>query len=330
VAAFAGMMAPFLDQLAAHLESRALLEAPDEDALFRQEAIEAQALPRWGDVIRVAPSWVGWAYWGLLALLVASIAYISLGTVSTYSSGPAIVRSTSREEIAARLAGNVIEVAVNPGDRVAAGGVIARLDDADARGSVVRLEREFDNQLRNHMQDPADQAADAAVRGLRLQLGQARLALEDRLIRSSAGGVITDVRVRGGQHVEPGNVVATVAAGEGGLEVAALLPGSDRPQLAPGMPLRLELAGYRYAYQTLTIDSVSTDVLAPAEALRVLGVDGLQLSGPVVLVRARIAGFEFEADGDRYRYHDGMQGLAEVRVRDERILYTLMPELRRF
>jgi hypothetical protein len=139
--------------------------------------------------------------------------------------------------------------------------------------------------------------------------------------------------VRAGQHVEPGDVAASIVDGKGGLDVIALLPGEDRPQLAPGMDLRLELTGYRYAYQGLTIDSVSPDVIAPAEAKRVLGTEvaeGLQLPGSVVIVRGRLARPDFEdADGRTFAYHDGMLGTAEIQVRNERILYVLVPGLRK-
>jgi multidrug efflux pump subunit AcrA (membrane-fusion protein) len=330
--AFAGMIAPFLDQLSAQIETQALLETPGEEPLFRQEALDAQALPRWGDVIRVTPSWVSWAYWVLLVLIAGSLVYVSIGTVSTYSAGPAIVRSTTRQDVTARTPGNVTAVHVGPGDPVAAGEVVARLDDSDARGAVDRLEREFETQLRNRMLDPADGAADAALRSLRLELDRSRLALEERLVRAPVAGVVADVRIRGGQRVDPGDLLLSIADGSGGLEVVALLPGSDRPQLETGMPLRLELLGYRYTYQTLAIDSVSVDVLAPAEARRVLGpqlADGLPLASSVVLVRARMPTTEFQVDDRTYRYHDGMQGRAEVRVRQERILYTLVPGLRR-
>lgn len=332
LAAFARFAAPFLDQLSVHVEAQAVIESELDDGLFRREALEAQALPRWGEVIRVSPSWVSWAYWVLLAMLAASLVYVSVGTVATYSAGPAVIRSTTRSEIVARTPGNVTEVLVAPGAAVAPGDLIARLDDADARGGVERIEREFETQLRNHMLDPADAAADAALRTLRLQLEEARLALEDRLIRADRGGVVADLRVRTGQRVEPGDVIASITDDAGTLEVVALLPGSDRPQLAPGMPLRLELGGYRYAYQTLTIDSVSPDVIAPTEARRVLGGDvgeSLRLPASVVLVRARIPGREFTVDGETFRYHDGMLGHAEVRVREEKILYTLVPGLRK-
>lgn len=331
VAAYARFVAPFLDHLSAHIAAQAVLEESSADPMFREEAVQAQALPRWGDVVRVSPAWVSWAYWVLVAAILASLGYVSVGTVSTYSAGPAIIRSTSRGEVVARSPGIVTEVLVERGAPVASGDPIARLDDTDARSAVSRLEREFDTQLRNHMMDPADLGADAALRTLRLELAEARNALEDRMVRADRAGIVADLRVRRGQRVEAGNIVATILDGSGELEVIALLPGSDRPQLEAGMPLRLELAGYRYAYQTVTIDSVSTDVVGPGEALRVLGpevADGLHLPPSVVLVHARIPGHEFVVDGEAFRYHDGMLGRAEVRVREERILFALIPGLR--
>jgi multidrug resistance efflux pump len=333
LADLAALAAPFLDQLSIHIEAQAILEEGREDGLFRREAIEAQALPRWGDVVRVSPAWLSWAYWLLVVLLIGSGLYVTFGTVSTYSSGVAVIRSTARTEIAARTSGNVTSVEVAAGATVEPGAILARLDDANQRAAVDRLEHEFETQLRNHMLDPGDAAADGALRGLRLELESARTSVEDRLVRATAGGVVTDVRVRAGQQLAPGDIVASIVEGGGALEVVALLPGSDRPQLGAGMPLRLELMGYRYAYQALVIDSVSTDVIAATEARRVLGpdvADSLRVGGPVVLVRGRLPRTEFEVDGRTFQYHDGMLGTAEVRVRSERILFTLIPGARRF
>jgi multidrug resistance efflux pump len=333
LARLARLITPILDQLSIQVHAEAILEDAEGDgALFRREALEAQAMPRWGDVVRVSPGWLPWAYWILVLLLAGSTAYMVLAEVATYSSGVAIVRSTARTPITARTAGNVSAVEVAPGDRAIKGAVIARLDDTDQRDAAARLEREFQTQLRNHMLDPSDSAADGQLRNVRNQLDAARQALEERLIRATADGVVGDVRVRSGQHVEPGDLVASVVDNAQGLEVIALLPGEDRPQLAPGMTLRLELTGYRYAYQAVPIASVSQDVIAPNEARRVLGAEvaeSIKLAGPVVLVRARLPSPEFVSDGETYRYHDGMLGSAEVRVRSEPIMYLLVPGLRR-
>lgn len=334
---FAGFAAPLLDQLSTHIEGLQLIDAeaaPDGAApLFRAEAVEYAEGRRWGDVVRVTPRWLSWGYWLLVALLIGTVALVVFGRVATYSSGPAVVRSTARTSVVARTSGNVTSVAVAPGDAVVAGTPIARLDDIDQRAAVERIERDFETQLRNHMFDPGDQAADSALRSLRQALDQARTALDERTIVATAAGVVSDLRLRPGQHLEPGDIAASIVDGTAGLEVIALLPGEDRPQLAPGMTIRLELTGYRYAYQSIVIESTSSDIIAPAEARRVIGAEvaeGMRLGGPVVIARGRIPNPSFEADGRTFTYHDGMLGTAEVQIRDERILFALVPGMRRF
>jgi len=331
---FAALAAPLLDQLSIHVQSQAILEeAAGDPGIFRKEAMEAQNAPKWGDVVRVSPGWLSWTYWILVALLIGAAVFVSIGTIPTYSSGIAMIRSKSRTSVTARTGGAIAAVDVEPNDKIATGQVIARLDDTDQRHAVERLSAEFETQLRNHMLDPADAAADGSVRQLRGQLDTARTDLDQRLIRAGVDGVVRDIRVHPGQQLAPGDIVAVIAAGAGGLEVLALLPGEDRPQLSAGMPLRFEVGGYRYNYHTLTIDSVSSDVLSPSEAKRVLGPEignDLPLAGPVVLVRANLPDAEFEADGVKLPYHDGMPGAADVKVRSERIIYALIPGLRRF
>ena len=333
LARYAALAVPFVEQLSSHHQAQRVLQDAGGDAdLFRPEAMAAQDEARWGDVIRVTPLWMAWAYWLLVATAVVGLAYVSLGTVATYSTGPAVIRATARGDVVARTAGNVMAVERSPGERVTAGDVIARLDDQNQRAALERAEEELESQLRNHMLDPSDSVADAAVRQLRQARDAARAALEDRVVRAAAAGAIADVRVHPGQHVQPGDIMASVVRGAGGLEVIALLPGEDRPKLAPGMSIRLELQGYRYAYQSLTIESVSSDVIGPTEARRVLGpevADSLSLDGPVALVRGRLPGDVFDADGRSFRYHDGMLGVAEVRVRLDRILLALLPWLKR-
>lgn len=328
---YAALIGPLLDQLTTHVHAQALVQQAAGEQLFRSEAVEAAEPQRWGDVVRVSPAWLSWGYWILSALFVASILFICFAKVSTYSSGPAVIRSTARLPVTARTSGNVQSVMVMPGDRVEAGMVLARLDDVDQRAAVDRVNREFETQLRNHMLDPSDATSDAALRNLRLELERARTALDERSIVAPANGTVSDLRVTSGQHVEPGDIVASTVDGAGGLEVVALLPGEDRPQLAPGMSLRLEVLGYLYAYQAVVIESVSSDVIAPTEARRVLGMEvaeGLALLGSVVIVRAKLPATEFVVDDRTFRYHDGMRGRAEVRVRSERIVFALVPGLR--
>jgi membrane fusion protein (multidrug efflux system) len=333
LARYAELAAPFMDQLASHHQLHgAADDAALDDALFRTEAIEAQREARSGDVIRVTPPWMGRAYWALVALVLGAAAYATVGTVATYSAGPAVIRATARVEVVARTQGNVTTVEVMPGRKVAPGTVVARLDDEIQRAALDRAQEEFDSQLRTHLLDPSDSVADTALRQLRQSRDAARAALEERVVRAASSGEVADVRVHPGQHLNPGDIVASLLEGSSGLEIIALLPGEDRPQLASGMAIRLELHGYQYAYQSLVIDSVSPDVIGPTEARRVLGpgvADSMQLGGPVALVRGRLGQDVFEADGRTFGYHDGMLGVVDVRVREERILFTLLPWLKR-
>ena len=62
---------------------------------------------------------------------------------------------------------------------------------------------------------------------------------------------------------------------------------------------------------------------------RVVGETGAPaIGGPVVVVEAALPSETFTAEGKTYRYHNGMNGVAEVRVRSEKILFTLVPGLK--
>ena len=114
-------------------------------------------------------------------------------------------------------------------------------------------------------------------------------------------------------------------------EVLAFLPGHHLPSLLPGMTLRLELDGWPQTYQEVTVETVGTSVLGPAEARRLLGPalgDSLPLTGPVVLLRARLPAKGFRVERRTLDYHDGMVGRAEVRLESERLLFLLVPALR--
>ena len=304
--------------------------------LFREQAlrIHQAGMRIEGDLLRADPRWMQHTYRLLLAVLAATLLFSVLGTVREYASGPAVVRLGGRTDLRATAAGTVSEVAVGRGERVAAGQVLVRLHGVQEAAELERIEREIELQLINRLRNTADTAAERSLLSLRAERELARSRVAERELRSPAAGVVDDVRAHPGQPVAPGQVVVTLAAlaGAGGERtVIALLPGEYRPMLKPGMQLRMELQGYRYAFQHLTIQEVGSEVVGPAEARRYLGdevADVATLDGPVVLVTASLPSVTFEAEGKTRRFHDGMWGKAEVRVRSERILVALVPALR--
>jgi multidrug resistance efflux pump len=304
-------------------------------ALFREEAVEHHnvGMRGEGDVLRVDPGWMRWTFRLLVTVLVAGLLFTLIAQVHDYAAGPAVVRLGGRSDLTATADGTVSQIMVAPGEKVDAGRLLVRFYGAREAAELARLDHEFELQLINRLRDPTDAGAQSALLTLRASRELARSNLAERELRAPAAGVVSDIRVRVGQHIAPGQSLLSIGRGEERPVVVAFLPGEDRPLLKRGMPLRLEIQGYRYAYQELTIDSVGDEVVGPAEARRYLGdeiADAVQFTGPVVRVEAHLNSPTFEAEGKLRRYHDGMLANAEVRTRSERVLVTLIPALKAF
>ena len=329
---------PVLQRLGALVEAQQVLEeqqqGPKALELFRPEAVAAYRNRRdeEGDVIRVSPGWSRTMYWALLVMLIVGALGLALGEISQYSEGPCVVRQEGRAEVVAAGAGALASIEVEAGTRVREGQVLARLTDGSERSAYDATRNDFHAQLRSRLLDPTDEAAAAQAQAMRRQLDAAEAALEERVLRAPHDGIVTDIGVDEGQHLKIGDAVMAVVDDRiDALEVIAFLPGGDRPQIEPGMPMRIELQGFDYAYQDVTVETISEGVVGPGEAKRLLGpqlADTLPLGGGVVMVRARLPGTTFESDGVVYPYHDGMGGGAEVRLRDETVLEMLIPALR--
>jgi membrane fusion protein (multidrug efflux system) len=302
------------------------------DQLFRQEALQHYAEYRaHGNLLRLSPRWAAWAYGLLVAVLVVGALYAVFGTVYEYASGPAIVRIEGRTDLTARAAGTVADVLVRPGQRVAEGELLVRFYLSQEGAELDRIQHEFDGQLVKILRDPADQAARQALTSLRAQRELAQAHLEERSVRAPQAGVVSDIRIRRGQHLDPGDRLLTMVGAEARCAVVALLPGQYRPLLRPGMALRLELTGFKYAYRELQIDSIGDELVGPSEVKRYLGqdlADTVAVAGPVVIVQAHLPTSTFVANHRAFHYYDGMPGTAEARVRAESILVTLVPGLK--
>jgi multidrug efflux pump subunit AcrA (membrane-fusion protein) len=315
------------------MSAKSLLGSP-EPGLFRRRVVEQMLRPAQAeaDPLRLSPIWTRISYWVLVVALAGFLVYSLIGRVDEYAAGTAVIEMGGRNDLTALEAGTVSAVPAAPDQRVRAGQILVRFDDARERAELERAEREFALQLVNRLRDPGDRGAEQALISLRAQRELARSQFDRRTLRSPADGTVADVWVRPGQYLQPGQVVLSLAGPSGATpSVAVLLPGQYRPQIRRGMPMRLEIAGYKYAYQKLAVGAVGDEVIGPGEAQRYLSpgvADSMQVTGPVVIVHARLPAATFTAEGKTYRYHDGMHGQAEVRVRSERILFALIPALK--
>jgi multidrug efflux pump subunit AcrA (membrane-fusion protein) len=334
--ALASAWAPYVLHLSMRIEADQILgdrldRGPSD--MFRQEAImHLVRRGQRGDVVRVHPGWVRAAYWLVLGSLSAALIYAALADVHQYAEGAAVVQFTGRSELIAHEAGTIASLDAQRGQKVERGQVLARLHDAEQVGQLKSLEIEFESKLVAYLQSPADPAVKQALGQIRSARDSARLGVESRTIRAPQAGIVKEVLVRNGQRVEPGTVVLSIVENTSaeGLKVIAFLPGGERPRLRAHQPLRLTLPGYRGAHIESEVRAIS-EVLGATEArARFLGDrlgDSLPLAGTVVVVEARLTSPEFEADGETFQLHDGMIGLAEVRMQSRSLLESLIPGL---
>lgn len=336
----AAHLAPVFDRISLRrelddaIERTGLTATGEAQGSFRAEAIEhylSSASRVQGDVLRVNPVWVQRLYQITLIMAVFVGTFVTVGRVSSFATGPAVIRGEGRSIVTSATSGTITHIDVTRGQRVEVGQILAQLNDAEERANVQRFEDEFDIVLATSLRTPGDLGLRRRVgeAGLERELAHARQA--QRVIKAPRAGIISDLRVRVGQFLPAGEHVGAIVDESSAFTIAALVPGRYRPQVAVGASLRLEVDGYANVYQELTIETVGDGLLGPEEVRRFLGPDvplGVIPQDPVVVVQARLPTAHFMVDDMVFPYFDGMLGRASVRIRSERILVSLIPSLR--
>ena len=180
---------------------------------------------------------------------VPEVAVVHPSSTGTTVGFPATVHSVDRADLATRVSGTVVRVAVDVGGRVGRGDVLLALDDADvaarnrraeaqlerARGALARIESlNADGAATDQELDDARATFGVAEAGL----AEARAQQAYTVLRAPFSGVVTARNVDPGDLVSPGRHVLTLA-GSGGLEVSADLPGAFEGRIEIGDTLTL-------------------------------------------------------------------------------------------
>ncbi|MEX1368523.1 MAG: biotin/lipoyl-binding protein [Nannocystaceae bacterium] len=310
-----------------------VVQAPVRRVIFRQSAMDAHRRgARPGRPLHIADTWVRWAVRVTLLVVAAGLVFAATARVGEYAEGIAVVRREGRVVVTSAVMGTVQSIEVQPGQHVEAGRVLARLDDAAQRAELLRVEREHQQRLVELLRQPADESRRERLAALDAQLQLAQAHLRERAVVAPQAGLVSDVRVRPGQPVAPGDAVVSIERDEARTVVVGLFPGHYRPLLsAADTRLFLELEGFPDGRFEVSVRSVADEVVGPAEAMRYLGRDregALELRGPVVVVETVLPSDTFESDDTEYRVYDGMQGTLEAKLRSETLLETLVPALK--
>ena len=301
-----------------------------KQSIFRPEALAEHRRPEsTSSILNVSARWGGWIVGGLAALVVGFFAFLFFGRSTEYAEGAALVRSRGQVPVVANAPGTVAEVRLSPGAAVSPGTVVGTLYDADELALAERLEQEYEAQLVSLLRFPDDPTLGSSLPSLRAGSREARSALRERALRSPTSGILTDVRVRVGTAVTPGQTVATVGTPGAGFELVAEVPGNYRPLLREGLPVVAELAQFPGDRLHLIASAVSPEVVDAAEAEAILGRGFAEEvgTGSVALVYARVPEEMAEAFGDGQGLYDGMTGAVRIPVRRDRFIASLWPSL---
>ena len=170
--------------------------------------------------------------------------------------------------VKSKVSGVVLDTSVREGMKVAAGQVIARLDDADARARVAQqsaLLKEASARLAMATKNEANsqallkqnyisqnsfdttrnsvELAQAAVDAARAQLDLARIALNDTVICAPLAGMVSKRYVQAGEKLSPDSpVMAIVDLAH--LTLDAQVPASDIPRVQVGQDVRFKVDGF--------------------------------------------------------------------------------------
>jgi len=180
-----------------------------------------------------------------------SVSSIALGAVSSYITSTANLVPENEVKVLAEAEGRVDRVAVEEGDRVGRGQILAQLvkDDADIafkkahlRSENARLAHERAVKVvdENLMSREAFDKVTLENEVAQQELAEAQWRLDKTTIRAPFGGRITERVVKPGQHVRPGDALFTVSDFDP-LIARIYLPEKDVIGLQEGREVRITL-----------------------------------------------------------------------------------------
>jgi biotin carboxyl carrier protein len=232
--------------------------------------------------------------WKLLAL-----ALIALGFAAATVSGPfrvqadAVLRGTVQRAAVAPFAGYIDQAPARAGDAVAAGDLLARIDDTDLRLEDLRWRSEIDR-LSAQSRDALAQYDRTQVALLEAQIEQARAQLrltEARLARTVitapiAGMVVTgDLSQRLGAPVQAGEVLFEIAPLDA-FRIDIHVDERDLRHVVPGQTGRLVLTGEPADGRPFAVTRI-TPINEPREGLNTFRIEAELLPGDPMASRLR-------------------------------------------
>ncbi len=326
--------ASILHHLAVQHLQKAHEQKADKGGLYRGEALEAhRTRGNEGVLVQLSPGWVKRAYPLLALALVIAAAFSIFITVPTYSSGSGVVYIDG-VTVSAQQGGTVDAVLVQPGQSVNAGTAVVRLSAQAELDELTAAQTEHNGILQQMLFDSTDEQVKKQLHASHNRLTLAEARVNAKTVRAPHAGTISDIRVRSGQPLQPGEPIATIVQPGAEPQIFAFLPSKDRPRLRTGQVIQIELVGYTKGREQAIITYVGTEAIGANEAAKTLGqtlADALKLPlGSYVLVKARLPSRTFKTQHSVLNYHHGLLAKTEVKISEKPFLVSLLPALEKY
>jgi len=178
------------------------------------------------------------------------------------------LQPVNQATVKAKVSGDVRQIAVREGETVRAGQVLARIDTADLEARLVEkvgaleaakaqlalaektrasnltlLKQNFISQNAYDNSESSLNVSRGTVKSAEAQVQLARNALRDAVVTSPLGGVVAKRHVQPGEKVAFDSQLVTVVDLKD-MELQAVVPAIDVPELTIGMPVELAIDGF--------------------------------------------------------------------------------------
>ena len=226
------------------------------------------------------------------AVAAYELATAELGTLALTVDAAGIIEPVSTVELKSKASGEVLEIGAETGDTVKRGALLVRIDPRTPRNLLAQAEAQLNaaqaqrstarsqlergktllasqwiNQAEYDQLDLAVANAEAAVVAARVEVENARIALEDTEVRAPSDGTVLS------KLVEVGQVISSPKTDVGGgtlllsmadlrqVLVRALVDETDVGKLAAGQRARIEVASYPGQMFSGTIEKIEPQAI---------------------------------------------------------------------
>jgi len=198
----------------------------------------------------------------------ADLAYVEAKPIARWLPVSGTLQPLNQATVKAKVAGEVVSIAVREGQTVKAGQLVARIDTVDLESRLVErmgalesaraqlalaektramnnklLSEKFISQNAFDGSESSYSVAQGSVKSAEAQVRLAQNAIKDASVAAPLSGVVAKRHVQPGEKVAFDSPIVTVVD-LAALELAALVPAVDVPELNVGMNVELAVEGF--------------------------------------------------------------------------------------